>query len=483
MYFADVNAFNQPGPGQGVVKYLRCGNDNSLNPPSALTMEAWIKPSIPTDNQKIMGKVDANAGAVFNDGYLLGIDNSRLAPEIWTPNNISFQEGFIPPVSTWHHVAVTFEVDGSFNAYLNGEQVYQTSASDQNIVHDNTNFIIGIAPWDLASFMFFGNLDEVRLWNIARTGTQIRYSMFRNLTGNEPGLGLYINFDNEDGSNVIQDLSSKGNDCTKVNFAPENIQSSNCIIADTETQTQQDLNGLWFSSSALLQDPRSVNTANGLSLSSFFNGQDSSAYVVWGHNGGAGLTSADLPVVSPANTQRLQRVWRITRFGSIKPSFVFDLETASGGGTVLPDDKPANFYTLLERKEATGAFTAVAHAVSKEASTLRFDWVPLESRFYTLAVGNQAFDVVNSQDVSRPPVQLSVSPNPNQGQFEVQIEAPRAKELTGTIFSANGQLIWNGPLKEGATTISLTDQLSAGLYLFRVQTDRWIQTKSFVILP
>lgn len=483
MYFTDVDAFNQPGPNQGVVKYLRCGNDNSLNPPSALTMEAWIKPSIPTDNQKIMGKVDANAGAIFNDGYLLGIDNSRLAPEIWTPNNNSFQEGFIPPVSAWHHVAITFEVDGSYNAYLNGEQVYQTGASDQNIVHDNTNFIIGIAPWDLASFMFFGNLDEVRLWNVARTGTQIRQSMYRNLTGNEPGLVLYINFDNEDGSNVIPDLSSKGNDCTKVNFNTENIQSSTCIIADAETQAQQDLNAIWFSSSALLQDPRSVSTANGLSLSTFFNGQDSSAYVVWGHDGGAGLSSADLPADAPSNTQRLQRIWRTTRFGTIKPSFVFDLEAASGGGTLLPSDKPANFYTLLERKETTGAFTAVAHAVSKEGTKLRFDWVPLQSSYYTLAVGNEAFDVVGTKELAATAVQLSVYPNPNQGQFELRVEAPKAKQIMGTIFSASGQLIWTGVLMEGANTVTLPAHLSSGLYLLRVQTDRWAQNQSFVILP
>ena len=34
-------------------------------------VETWVKLTIPTDNQKIMGKVDADGGASFNDGYML----------------------------------------------------------------------------------------------------------------------------------------------------------------------------------------------------------------------------------------------------------------------------------------------------------------------------------------------------------------------------------------------------------------------------
>ncbi|MCB0643862.1 MAG: LamG domain-containing protein, partial [Phaeodactylibacter sp.] len=280
MYFADVDVFNNPGPGQGVVRYLSCGD---IDITAAITMEAWVRFAIPTDNQKIMGKVDANGGAFFDDGYLLGVNNSRINPEIWTPTNQQFTEGFIPPVSIWHHIAVTYAVGGDYKAYLDGNLVYEQAAGGTNIVNDNTDFIIGIAPWDLSSFMSFGSMDEIRLWEVARTEEEIRYGMFRNLSGVENGLVLYMNFDNDDGSPTIPDLSAANHDCSKNNMDATNFIESDCVIGNAATQMMHELAGIWFASNAFLQDPRVVETNNGLSLSAQFNGQDTSAYVVWGH--------------------------------------------------------------------------------------------------------------------------------------------------------------------------------------------------------
>jgi len=94
-YFADVDVFNSPGPGQGVIRFFNCGNDPSLAVDEAMTAEFWFKAAIPADNQKFIGKINST-GAVFDNGYLIGIANSRINPEIWTPANQNFAEGFIP---------------------------------------------------------------------------------------------------------------------------------------------------------------------------------------------------------------------------------------------------------------------------------------------------------------------------------------------------------------------------------------------------
>ena len=42
---------------------------------------------------------------------------------------------------------------------------------------------------------FFGQLDEIRVWNVVRTGAQIRETMHKRLVGDEPGLIGLWNFD------------------------------------------------------------------------------------------------------------------------------------------------------------------------------------------------------------------------------------------------------------------------------------------------
>ena len=482
MYFADVEAFNQPGPGQGVPRYFRCGNAPSVNIPFAITMEAWVKLAIPTDNQKIMGKVDANAGAVFNDGYLLGITNSRLAPEIWTPNNNTFNQGFIPPISAWHHVAITYQVGGMYSAYLDGKMVYETNAGNQAIVNDDTEFIIGIAPWDLASFMTFGHVDEVRLWSVARSAEQIKEYMFRNLEGNEFGLALYLNFDNDDGGDVINDLSIEANHCDKVNMDNTNIVSSTCIVADETTQVHEDLMGLWFGNSESFLDPRTTFTDNGLSMSYYFAGQDSTAYVVWGHNGESGVSLDNMPVNAPANAKRTKRVWHATAFETIKPSFIFDLEDAAGGGEMLPNDKPANHYTLLERIDGAITFSPVAFALEKNENTVTFNWVPAKTGYYALAVGDAPFDgVVNTVEIGQETTDFQLFPNPNHGTFVLSGVQAIGQPVLFEIFNINGQNIRTLNIENFPGQISLALDQTPGTYLLKWTSGTATGTQRFLI--
>jgi hypothetical protein len=55
----------------------------------------------------------------------------------------------------------------------------------------------------------FGQMDEVRVWNVERTAEQIRETISKQLTGNEPGLVGLWNFD--DPANPGRDASLKGN--------------------------------------------------------------------------------------------------------------------------------------------------------------------------------------------------------------------------------------------------------------------------------
>ena len=69
-----------------------------------------------------------------------------------------------------------------------------------------------------------GSIDELRIWNVAKTQSEIASGMNTSLLGNEAGLVLYYNFNRFicDGDNTsvstLQDISSAGNDGTLNNF-------------------------------------------------------------------------------------------------------------------------------------------------------------------------------------------------------------------------------------------------------------------------
>ena len=55
-----------------------------------------------------------------------------------------------------------------------------------------------------------GNIDEVRVWNIALSNTEIQSNYNTDLTGNEEGLVGYWNFNGGSGS-TLADYSGNGN--------------------------------------------------------------------------------------------------------------------------------------------------------------------------------------------------------------------------------------------------------------------------------
>ena len=64
------------------------------------------------------------------------------------------------------------------------------------------NMIGSAVLYHHSSEHFKGSIDEVRIWNVARSGDQIREYMHRSLTGAEPGLAGYWKFDIDRGDSV-----------------------------------------------------------------------------------------------------------------------------------------------------------------------------------------------------------------------------------------------------------------------------------------
>ena len=106
-------------------------------------------------------------------------------------------------VSGWTHVALVY-ASRQPRLYVNGALVRSGGASLYSSVHPSGS----LGGSTQAAFgNFQGQLDEVRIWNVALSQTQIQTNMTRSLIGTEPGLVAYFRCD-EGGGNVLTDGAS-----------------------------------------------------------------------------------------------------------------------------------------------------------------------------------------------------------------------------------------------------------------------------------
>ncbi|MFM6633136.1 MAG: LamG-like jellyroll fold domain-containing protein [Microcystis panniformis] len=82
---------------------------------------------------------------------------------------------------------------------------------------------------------FKGEMDEVRVWNIARTQAEIQANLSQKLTGKEQGLVGYWNFE-ESAGNTVYDLTANKNNGTLTNELQRTIDSS---VAVPQVVTEQ----------------------------------------------------------------------------------------------------------------------------------------------------------------------------------------------------------------------------------------------------
>jgi hypothetical protein len=110
--------------------------------------------------------------------------------------------------NTWYHVAATWN-NATFTTYVNGVQdAISTPYSTGYTEPLNCSFPLCDEGIDIGGYRFLdvtgayysgqyfkGLIDEVRVWNLGRTGPEIQSTMKTVLTGNEGGLVYYWRFD------------------------------------------------------------------------------------------------------------------------------------------------------------------------------------------------------------------------------------------------------------------------------------------------
>jgi hypothetical protein len=181
---------------------------------SAITIEAWIKIVIPSgysiaEPNIVSWGADANTvefriGISGSNATLqFGIDASGSGGGGWQAiygaTNIN--------TGNWVHVAVVKNSTTS-TLYING--VSETSGSITNSSPSLGYFEIGNL-WEHGGQQnryFPGLIDEVRIWNTARTQPEIQANMNKELAGSESGLTNYYKMTNGSGTSLTDNKGS-----------------------------------------------------------------------------------------------------------------------------------------------------------------------------------------------------------------------------------------------------------------------------------
>jgi len=201
----------------GSNDYVDCGNSASVqrNGTQSFTLEAWVKPTGGVW-QAVVSKFVHTAS---NEGYSLEIfsDNkvSLLYGNNWSDWNATTSNTALV-AGVWSHIAATY--DGTtVKIYVNG-MLTQSATWTRGITDSGTDLLLGCRN---GTTFLFGDMDEARVWTVARTPAEIQESMCRTLIGNEAGLAAYYRLDQIDGS-VTYDLTANANNGTLTNMDPAN---------------------------------------------------------------------------------------------------------------------------------------------------------------------------------------------------------------------------------------------------------------------
>ncbi len=380
------NALNFDGTNDRVtatVTNLPLGN-------SARTYELWLRTTTTTNGTFLA----TGTSEVDNQFFGLTVLSNSLYLAGWN-NDFQFTTNLTD--GKWHHVAATH--DGTTaRLYVDGSLI-GSSARTYNTV--GNTLVLGTFFNTLSSTYqqhFNGSLDEVRIWNTARTQAEIQANMFNNISASSAGLVAYYDFDNgtsggtNTGLTTLTDRTTNANTGTLTNFAltgaTSNWLESYAMVVPTATAatsiTATGFTANWSAPAIGIVTNYLLDVSTSSTFASFVSGYNglivsgtsqavtgltsSTTYYyrvradktsVTGQGGNSNTISPITLVSANANLSALT-----TTAGTIAPVFTANttaytatVSNATSSVTVTPTREQAN--ATIEVRVNTGTYTAV----------------------------------------------------------------------------------------------------------------------------
>ena len=164
-----------------------------------LTIESWVRPDASILSRGYSSIVSKQLNGT---GYMTASNLVGPAPGFKAEvAGIEVTSQSRPVAGVWQHVAAVW--DGQLKIYVNGQLngVINTGPPIPNTLP----LWIGSSPFG-ADTNFRGDIDEVRIWAVARSQGEIQSTMNQYLCGDEEGLRAYWSFDEGSGQQLKDTL-------------------------------------------------------------------------------------------------------------------------------------------------------------------------------------------------------------------------------------------------------------------------------------
>ncbi len=206
----------------GINNYIQLPNESSFDFTNQMTVEFWMNSNVnPEQWDALVVKGDDSWRVALTATGTIAFAGTNAFSDFYSTTSVT--DG------NWHHIAATYD-GANANIYIDGVLENQL-AGTANINNSTYNVAIG-ENLQMTGRYYNGNMEEVRIWNIVRTATQINASKNCELQGNETGLVAYYKFnqgiDQADNTAIttLNDATSNANNGTLTNFALSGVTSN-----------------------------------------------------------------------------------------------------------------------------------------------------------------------------------------------------------------------------------------------------------------
>jgi uncharacterized repeat protein (TIGR02543 family) len=310
----------------GTSQSANIGHGTSLDVGNTLTVEAWIKPINVTNRYGIFSTRFINTAGAFQlevglGSGSIGTDRGRVAVSgsgTW----VAQATNDVIRSNVWTHIAYTRSGmgAGTHALYVNGVAQALISNDPYTFTNNTSDKVIGSGTG--GTQFFPGQIDELRVWNVARTEAEIRDAMHKQLAGSETGLVAYYNFNINSGT-LLPDMTANANNGTLMNSP---VWTNSTIPCANAIADRTNIRGVWLTQTNGLASSR-FSVTNAVASGTNF--------VVFGHdNATDAWQTADVPGTP---NSRLTRVWRAEVSGSATGAIKVDTTglSAFGDGSTL----------------------------------------------------------------------------------------------------------------------------------------------------
>jgi hypothetical protein len=241
-------------------QFLQLRNTTQLNLGNAFTLEVWVYLEAASSYGIVLGKTYNPRSNDPYQNYVIAFDGSGLKPEFVQTTGVagSYRTATSPnnlPFNTWSHLAATLE-NGIMKLYVNGQLVASNSSPGSPLSNTSVPFSVGSGATPTnqnACCGMKGAIMQARVWNIARTQSEIQGNRNSQLTGTENGLLACWPMNDNTGQSIL-DITSNNYHLTRGSSLSEDAEdpmstkisdlepyfSYSTVLLPTETSSAED---------------------------------------------------------------------------------------------------------------------------------------------------------------------------------------------------------------------------------------------------